>query len=129
MLKHLRDVSGLFQLTVLGCSIVAQTALATQDQHIQSTPNAQLEALKKALSENKQYEAHELLIRVLHRSHLDSDFLLQLGIQFAGHESYEDAARAFDRCIKEYPTIFEAYYNLALADIAQEKWDAAIAAI
>ena len=129
MLKNLRDVSCLFQLTVLVCSVVVQTALATQNQRVQPTPNAELEALKGALSENKQYEAHELLIGALRRPHLDSDFLLQLGIQFAEHELYEDAARAFDRCIEEHPTIFEAYYNLALADIAQEKWDAAIAAI
>ncbi|MGA8153731.1 MAG: tetratricopeptide repeat protein [Terriglobales bacterium] len=49
-----------------------------------------------------------------------------MGIQFASQELYGEAAEAFQRCIQEHPEVFEAYYNLALADIAEQKWAAAL---
>jgi tetratricopeptide (TPR) repeat protein len=62
----------------------------------------------------------------LKRPRLSSDTLLRLGIQFAEKERYGDAAEAFKRCIDDHPQVFEAYYDLALADIAEQKWEDAL---
>ena len=67
------------------------------------------------------------LSEVLKHPHLTSDLLLRVGIQFAQHELYDDAAEVFQRCIQEHPEVFEAYYNLALANIAQQEWEAELA--
>lgn len=91
------------------------------------SPDALAESLQEALSEGKAEKAHDLLRQILNHPQLSSDLLLRVGIQFAQRELYDDAAAAFRRCIQEHPQIFEAYYNLALADIAQQKWKAALA--
>jgi tetratricopeptide (TPR) repeat protein len=85
--------------------------------------------LDQALSQGQQAKVDELLLQLLDRPHLDSDFLLRLGIRLAERELYPEAAQVFARCIQEHPTIFEAYYNLALADVAQQKWAEALATL
>jgi len=88
--------------------------------------DALVESMEKALSAGKGDEANDVLMRLLQRPNLRSDFLLRVGIQFAEREWYASAAATFRRCIQEHPEVFEAYYNLALADIAQQKWDEAL---
>jgi len=90
------------------------------------TSDALLRSLEQALSEGKGEKANDLLVQILQRPKLTSDFLLRVGIQLAEREWYAAAAETFRRCIQEHPEVFEAYYNLALADIAQQKWDDAI---
>jgi tetratricopeptide (TPR) repeat protein len=131
MLNHLRShVSllrvALFTCTAL-CAAIAQTSLPPQKECTPESSDALVESLKKALSEDKPEKVHDLLLQILKRPHLTSDFLLRVGIQFAERELYEEAAETFRRCIQEHPEMFECYYNLALADIAQQKWEGAIA--
>jgi len=112
------------------CAAIAQTLPPPQsEQTPQLSSNALVESLEKALSEGKAEKAHDLLTQILKRQHLTSDFLLRVGIQFAERELYGEAAEAFTRCIQEHPEMFEAYYNLALADIARQEWEAAIATL
>jgi tetratricopeptide (TPR) repeat protein len=110
------------------CAAIAQTALPTQGEQLsESSPDVVVESLERALSEGQAEKAHDLLIQILKRPHLTSDVLLRVGIQFAERELYGEAAEAFQRCIQEHPAIFEGYYNLALADIAEQKWEEALA--
>jgi tetratricopeptide (TPR) repeat protein len=98
----------------------------------ESSPDAALRTaqnLEQALSQGQQAKVDELLLQLLDRPHLDSDFLLRLGIRLAERELYPEAAQVFARSIQEHPTIFEAYYNLALADVAQQKWAEALATL
>lgn len=114
-------------LTAIGvCAAMTSSSPHTQGEPTQS-PDALAESLEKAISEGKTAKAHDLLLQVLKHPHLTSELLLRVGIQFAQHELYDDAAGAFQRCIQEHPEVFEAYYNLALTDIAQQKWEAALA--
>ena len=107
---------------------IAQTLLPTQSEQLtEPSSDAVVESLERALSDGKTEKAHDLLVQILKRPHLTSDFLLRVGIQFAQRELYGDAAETFQRCIQEHPEIFEAYYNLALADIAGQKWGQALA--
>jgi tetratricopeptide (TPR) repeat protein len=119
--------------TTVGCaSISASAAMAPallppqSHQMPESSSDALVESLERALSRGQAEKAHVLLIQILKRPHVTSDFLLRVGIQFAERERYEEAADAFQRCIQEHPEMFEAYYNLALADIAEQKWEEAI---
>ena len=109
------------------CSAIAPALASAQDQQTGgSSADLLVESLERALSEGKAQKAHDLLMQILKRPHLTSDFLLRLGIQFAEREWYAAAAETFQRCIREHPQIFEAYYNLVLADIAQQKWEDAL---
>ncbi|MGA8508648.1 MAG: tetratricopeptide repeat protein [Candidatus Sulfotelmatobacter sp.] len=120
---------------VASVSIRASAALAPashpaqghQPPELSSDPT--VESLERALSEGRLKTAHDLLIQILKRPHLSSDFLLKAGIQFADRELYGEAADVFRRCIQEHPEIFEAYYDLALTEIAQQKWEAALATL
>jgi tetratricopeptide (TPR) repeat protein len=122
----------LVMTTVVCSSIRASTAIAQAAQSEQlpeSSSDAVVESLETAIYQGKAEKAHDLLIQILKRPHLSSDFLLRVGIQFADRERYGEAAEVFQRCIQEHPEIFEAYYNLALADIAEQRWDAALATL
>lgn len=109
------------------CVATASAPVSTQtEQTSGSSSDVLVKSLERALSEGKAQEAHDLLIEMLQLPHLSSDTLLRVGIQFAERERYEDAAAAFQRCIQEHPEVFEGYYNLALAEIAEQKWDEAL---
>lgn len=106
------------------CPAIAQALLLTQK--VGPSSDALVESLERALSEGKAQKAHDLSVEILKRPHPTSDVLLRVGIQFAEREMYGEATEAFQRCIQQHPEVFEAYYNLALADIAQQKWDDAL---
>jgi tetratricopeptide (TPR) repeat protein len=109
------------------CPATAQTFLPKQSEQLpESSSDAVVESLERALSEGKAEKAHDLLIQILKRPHLTSDLLLRVGIQFAERELYPEAAEAFERCVHEHPAVFEAYYNLVLADVGQQKWTQAL---
>ena len=42
-------------------------------------------------------------------------------MNLAQSDLYEEAGRAFSRCVQDYPAIFEGYYNLALSKLALGK--------
>jgi tetratricopeptide (TPR) repeat protein len=117
-----------FVLTATDLYAATTSASPPQGERTESS-DTMSELLEKALAEGKEEKAHDLLLQILKRPHLSTDFLLRVGIQFAQLELYEDAAEAFHRCIVEHPTVFEAYYNLALANIAQQRWEAALATL
>jgi tetratricopeptide (TPR) repeat protein len=130
-----------FAITLLVCtamlvyggarvSAIGQAPVRVQSEQLPGSSSDELAAsLARALSEGKDEKAHDLLLQILQRPHLSSDFLLQVGIQLAERELYGEAAVAFQRCIREHPEVFEAHYNLALAEIAQHKWEDALATL
>jgi tetratricopeptide (TPR) repeat protein len=112
------------------CAAIAKTLPPPQsEQTPETSSDTAVESLERALSEGKAEKAHDLLIQILKRPHLGSDLLLRVGIQFAERELYGEAAEAFQRCVQEHPAVFEAYYNLALAEVAQQKWTASLATL
>jgi tetratricopeptide (TPR) repeat protein len=109
------------------CAATAQALLPAQtEQNPGSSSDGLVESLERALSEGKAQKARDLLIEILKRPHPTSDVLLRAGIRFAERELYGEASEAFQRCIQEHPEVFEAYYNLALADVAEQKWEDAL---
>jgi len=73
--------------------------------------------------------ADESLDELLNEPHPDADVLLRTGIALAQKGLFGEAARAFSRCVRDYPALFEGHYNLALAELAQEHPSQAFAAI
>jgi tetratricopeptide (TPR) repeat protein len=110
------------------CAAAKLASSSPQNERAQSS-DPLVESLEKAISEGKISRAHDLLLQVLKRPHSSSDVLLRVGIQLAQRELYEEAAEVFHRCIQEHPEVFEAYYNLTLANIAQQRWEAALATL
>ena len=106
---------------------IAQASLPAQTEH-QSVPSsdALVESMERSLAAGKTQKSHNLLNEILKQPHPTADVLLRVGIQFAERERYGEASEAFQRCIQEHPEVFEAYYNLALTDIAQQKWEDAL---
>jgi tetratricopeptide (TPR) repeat protein len=114
----------------LQCRVVAQVSPPAQSGQTGGSSSDELvRSLESVLSQGKVRKAHDLLNEVLKSPSLTSDTLLRVGIQFAERERYEEAAEAFERCIQEHPGVFEAYYNLALAEIAERKWEDALATL
>jgi tetratricopeptide (TPR) repeat protein len=112
------------------CRAIVQPLPPTRSEQLpESSSDAVVESLERDLAEGKVEKAHDLLIEILKRPHLGSDLLLRVGIQFAERELYGEAAEAFQRCVQEHPAVFEAYYNLALADVAQQKWTESLATL
>jgi hypothetical protein len=94
----------------------------------EQSPDTLARALATALSQGQDKKAREILRKILKRPQLDPDFLLAVGGQFAQHDQYAEAALAFSRCVRDHPAVFEAHYNLALAEFAEGKLAEALAA-
>jgi tetratricopeptide (TPR) repeat protein len=82
-----------------------------------------------SLAHGSSSQAAESLDKLLNEPHPGSDVLLRAGIAFAQKGLFGEAARAFSRCVRDYPARFEGHYNLALAELAQEHLSQAFAAI
>jgi tetratricopeptide (TPR) repeat protein len=86
-------------------------------------------SLEQALACGQHAEASKILGKLLGRPNVDADTLLKAGVLFAQQDLYGDAARAFARCARDYPQLFEGHYNLGLADFALQKYPEALAAL
>jgi len=84
-------------------------------------PESSLERqIKASLAQGAGSQAAENLNKLLDEPHPDSDVLLRAGIAFAQKGFYPEAVRAFTRCVRDFPALFEGHYNLALAELAQD---------
>jgi protein O-GlcNAc transferase len=108
-----------------GSTIGSPELRSTND--VTSVPSL-LSSFEKSLSQGHTTKARDLLAQLLQR-HLSSDTLLRLGVLLAQQEFYSEATEVFIRCAKEYPKVFEAHYNLALAYLALQKYPEALAAL
>jgi tetratricopeptide (TPR) repeat protein len=93
---------------------------AQVDAEIQNRPTELLARdLSAALTEGQEKREEAILDEILERPQIDLDLLMALGVQFAEHERYAEAARVFARCVRDHPSAFEAHYNLALTELAE----------
>jgi len=84
-------------------------------------PSSILAKLEGDLAEGQTEMARGALQELLQQPALKADDLLAAGVNLAQHDLYDEAARAFSRCVKDYPDLFEGYYNLALTELALGK--------
>jgi tetratricopeptide (TPR) repeat protein len=71
----------------------------------------------------------QVAAELLARPHIDLGVLLETGAKLAEQELYEPARAIFTRGVNDYPSSFEARYNLALADFALGRFGEARAAL
>ena len=71
----------------------------------------------------------QLVYELTTQPHAELDALLHAGVKLAEHEIYPEAAQIFTRAARDYPSSFEAHYNLALAEFALQKFFEARAAL
>ena len=104
-------------------------SLQTVEESITESPESLAVALERALSKGQNETAQEILSQILKRPHVNADLLLKVGAGLAQRELYAEASQVFARCVGENPGIFEAHYDLALAEFAQQKLPEALAAL
>lgn len=85
--------------------------------------------IQACLNEDNSSEAQILLRSLLRMKQTDPDILLRVGVAFANKGLYVDAALVFERCVKEYPKIFESHYDLALVELAQRQYSEALSTV
>jgi tetratricopeptide (TPR) repeat protein len=128
-----RQLSILVFVAVVICLVCAVPPVGVGMAHPQSTEPASQAALERqinaALSQGRSSLAAESLDKLLNEPHLDSALLLRTGIAFAQSALFPEAVRAFTRCVRDYPTVFEGHYDLALAELASGHLAQAYAAI
>ncbi len=83
-----------------------------------------LAGLETALSSGKIEEVRAAEQRLL-SGNISIDGLLNAGALLAQHDMLADAATVFEKCSERFPLSFEAKYNLALARIGMNDYDAA----
>jgi len=86
-------------------------------------------SLETALAEGRNSKAQALLRSLLKQSQINPDILLKAGVAFAQKGLYDGAALAFRRCAQEHPEIFEAHYDLALAEFGLRHHAQALSAL
>ncbi len=82
-----------------------------------------------ALANGDVNATRQLLPKFLAEAGLAADALLQAGVNLARHDLYTEAEQVFGRCVKDYPNMFEGYYNLALAELALREYSEALATV
>jgi len=107
--------------------LLASTQLAGQAA---DAPSPALEdQIHEALAQGKSDVARKLLPMFLGEPNVLAEALLRTGADLAQHEMFEEAGEVFARCVANNPGLFEAYYNLALAQLASRKYSEALATI
>jgi tetratricopeptide (TPR) repeat protein len=95
----------------------------------QQTDRALAAALDRALAAGEMEQARQALNTMLARPHVELQVLLETGAKLADRELFEPARAVFARAVNDYPQIFEARYNLALADYALRRFPEAQTAL
>ena len=120
-------------LCAVPCAGIVEAAPARPQAPPPHSETASLASLERqinsALAQGKGSLAAAALDKLLEYPQLDSGMLLRTGIDFAQSAMYPEAVRAFSRCVRDHPGVFEAHYNLALTELAQDHLAEAYAAI
>lgn len=106
----------------------AQEAFFKSD-HASLTEESLVSSLYRAAAANQSRKVHDFAGQLLAIRQLDADTLLRVGIHLAQQGFYSDAAPIFARCTRDYPAVFEAHFDLALAEFALQRYRPAFAAI
>lgn len=95
----------------------------------QTPPTSLANQIEEALAKGDSNAVRKLVPDFLTEPRLPADTLLRTGVSLAEHELYSEAAKVFERCVKDFPQLFEGYYNLALAELALRRFSEALATL
>jgi len=96
---------------------------------LQVTPFSLASQIEDALAKGDSNAARKLVSQLLMESRLPAETLLRTGASLAEHDLYPEATKVFERCVRDFPQVFEGYYNLALAELALREFPGALATL
>jgi len=99
---------------------------AVGDNTSKASPQLLANQISEALAKGDTTAVRKLVPEFLAAPRLPPDALLQTGASLAQRDVYPEAARVFERCVKDFPQFFEGYYNLALAELALREFPKAL---
>jgi tetratricopeptide (TPR) repeat protein len=99
---------------------------AAGDNTDKASPQLLANQIGEALAKGDTTSVRKLLPEFLTAPRLPADTLLRTGASLAQQDLYSEAAKVFERCVKDFPQFFEGYYNLALAELALRQFPAAL---
>lgn len=91
----------------------------------QHTADPVVTQLRRALAANDSQQVHVLEQQLL-SAQTAMSALLAAGVLLAQNDRLSDASAVFERCSQQYPSSFEAKYNLALARIGLAEYQSAL---
>jgi len=112
---------------LLVLSLTVSPAVFPQSDSASAAPLDQ--QIAASLARGDRGHAADLLNQLLAEPRLASDLLERAGIAFAEKGLYSEASRAFERSVRDYPSLFEGYYNLALAELGLDRLPQALKVI
>jgi Flp pilus assembly protein TadD len=94
------------------------------------SPSRTLEGqIEDALARGNLDSVRMLVPKFLAEPSVSADTLMRTGVNLAQHELFLEAAGVFGRCVEDSPALFDGYYDLALAELALQKYLDALATI
>jgi tetratricopeptide (TPR) repeat protein len=85
--------------------------------------------IEEAVDKGDTSTVRKLVPEFLAEPRVPAEILLRTGASLAEHDLYTEAAMVFERSVKDFPELFEGYYNLALAELALGKFSDALATL
>ena len=107
---------------------IAGTQAASNDSN-RAPSNELVDQIEEALSKEDRVAARRLVPKLLEEPGLTVDILLRTGIHLAQHDLYSESSELFGRCTRDHPAVFEAFYNLSLAQLALRRPQDALATL
>ena len=116
------------------CALPARPEIAAGDQAAggraaQVSPRPLANQIEEALARGDSNTVRKLVPEFLAEPRLPADTLLRTGTGVAEQDLYSEAAKIFERCVRDFPQLFEGYYNLALAELALREFSDALATL
>ncbi len=85
--------------------------------------------IEEALAKGDTSTVRKLVPEFLAEPRVPAEILLRTGAGLAEQDLYTEAAAVFERSVKDFPQLFEGYYNLALAELALKEYSHALATL
>jgi tetratricopeptide (TPR) repeat protein len=73
--------------------------------------------------------ARRLVPGLLAQPRLSGETMLRIGSKLAERDLDLEASRVFERCVHDFPQLFEGYYDLSFADLALGRYSEALAVL
>jgi tetratricopeptide (TPR) repeat protein len=108
---------------------IAVSELTTSGIFAEATQRSLDDQIEEALAKGDTSTVRKLLADFLTEPRVPAEILLRTGASLAEHDLYAEATKVFDRAVKDFPQLFEGYYNLALAELALKEYPHALATL
>ncbi len=117
-------VTAVTSWSVVGICLPVELVAAEPGQTLSSpsptnlSANSLASSLERVSAEDPSEQVDSLVRELLTTRRLGANTLLRVGVHLAQQGFYSGAEEVFSRCVRDHPAVFEAHYDLALAELA-----------